>query len=369
MSTIDPGPPPQLIQLILSYLKDGQSTTEFDLRVMPLAQDGSTRRYFRVYSTNKDSFIAVDAHKTGGDPKTLSAPNQNQTFHYLACHLLERGFPVPRILQHSSDFNFYLLCDLGEVTLCSKVLENGHKNKKSTLELYQKALDLLFKLQTEALINFEHSWCYAGSVYDRNLILENELNYFLKAFVKGYLKLTVSPKSESRLQAEFQSLADEALLAPGDFFLYRDFQSKNLMLKDKMLYLIDFQGARSGPFYYDLASLLNDPYTQLLQTQREQLLSYYYKQLCNRYPKSAPDNDTFTFFFHLYSLVRTLQTLGAFAFLTRQGRKHFQSYMAPALENFHHYLARLSSSLKLDTLVELSHRLYEQNLNVKKRSP
>lgn len=358
MSTFALGPPPELIQLILHYLKAGRNTTSgFDLRINPLAQDGSARRYFRVCSTDKDSFIAVDAHETGGNTNTPSAPSQNQTFHYLARHLLEQGFPVPKILHYSSDFNFYLLCDLGEVTLCSKVLGNGHKNENTTLELYQKAIDLLLKLQTEALTDFERSWCYAGSVYDRELIIEGELNYFLKAFIKTYLGLAIDPEPEARLQAEFQALADIALRAPGNFFLYRDFQSKNLMLKDNLLYLIDFQGARSGPFYYDLASLLNDPYTQLLPTQREQLLSYYYKQLCDRYPTSAPDHDTFIFFFHIYSLIRTLQTLGAFAFLTRQGKKHFQSYMAPALKNFYHYLAQLSSSLKLDTLVELSHTI------------
>ncbi len=349
---------PELKNLITAYLQqlraaaqrkkpDPETTAEY--QVTPLSPDGSERLYYRI-SAPRITFIAADA--TGcGEPDKNSGLSQNNSFSLIQQHLNKLNFPVPGYLgDRAADDALYLIEDLGDTTLYDLVKTQGWN--KRTVAYYREALKLLLKLQINAAPGFSPDWAYAGGFYDYELIVNRELNYFLKEFVSNYCRIEISPAVKAKLEAEFEFLAAAALKAPADFFLYRDFQSKNLMLFQDEIFLIDFQGARLGPIYYDLAALINDPYTEMPLNLRQDLQKFYYEQLIVAHPAGThlPDPASFAFNFALFSLIRTLQTLGAFAYLSGRGKIHFTQYIRPALANFTLYLEHLK---KLDNDCEL----------------
>jgi len=341
---------PELKNLVESYLQQVRTDKHFEnqpqnavnkFRITPLSPDGSDRLYFRITAPGITSFIAVDA--TGcGDQDKNSGLSQNNSFRLIHEHLAKLNFPVPQYLSgKTAGDDLYLLEDLGDTTLHNFVTTYGWSRR--TVSLYRRAISLLQRLQIDAATGFNPDWAYAGAFYDYELIVERELNYFLEAFVKNYCRIELSTAAKVDLAEEFKLLADTALQAPADFFLYRDFQSKNLMLFQDKIFLIDFQGARLGPACYDLAALINDPYTEMPLPLRQELQEFYYDQLKLANPAAAIQTapETFAFNFALFSLIRTLQTLGAFGYLTRCGKTHFAQYIRPALTNFSLYLELL----------------------------
>ncbi len=324
-----------------------------EFQIAPLSPDGSDRLYFRITAPGITPFIAVDAADCSEKDKN-SGCSQNNSFRFIQEHLKNLNFPVPKYLTNrSTGDDFYLLEDLGDTTLHNFVRANAWNNH--TVTIYREAISLLLRLQIDAAKNFNPDWAYAGGFYDHELIVKRELNYFLEAFVINYCRIEITPTLRARLAAEFKLIADTALLAPANLFLYRDFQSKNLMLFHDKIFLIDFQGARLGPGYYDLAALINDPYTEMPLLLRQELQAFYYEQLQSINPTdtSWPDPKIFAFNFALFSLIRTLQTLGAFGYLTGCGKYHFAQYIRPALTNFTIYLKQLKNhnlDFKLDTL-------------------
>ncbi|MEA3332384.1 MAG: phosphotransferase [Pseudomonadota bacterium] len=347
--------PDALNNLIFQFLKQRLPSGETpNFQVYPLTPDGSDRLYYRINCPGNEPFIAVDAQ--GTSPKNpLSGISQNQSFILIRNHLANEDFPVPELLAQDLNGDFYLLQDLGDTTLYQTVKTKGWKPQ--TVELYKDTISLLLRVQTIAAEKFDPTWCYAGAYYDQQLIIEHELNYFLKAFVMGHCGKKISPATQPPLQSEFKKIVAAAATTPSNFFLYRDFQSKNLMLKDGRIFLIDFQGTRLGPYYYDLAALINDPYTDIPLPLREELLTDYFDKLAVILKTDAPDRKTFNYFFALFSLIRTLQTLGAFGYLIGCRKNHFKEYIQPALKNLRHYLNKLSSDLDLPALTLLVAKL------------
>ncbi len=329
-------------------------------RVTPLSPDGSARIYYRITAAGISPFIAVDAVGCSEKDKN-SGRSQNNSFRLIQEHLTRLDFPVPQYLSDkSTGDDLYLLEDLGDTTLHNFVRTHGWGER--TITLYRETLSLLLRLQIEAAATFNPNWAYAGGFYDHELIVKRELNYFLEAFVINYCGIEITPATRTELATEFKFLADQALQAPANFFLYRDFQSKNLMLFQDKIVLIDFQGARLGPVYYDLAALINDPYTEIPLTLRQELQDFYFEQLQSVNPTGTtlPDPTTFAYNFALFSLIRTLQTLGAFGYLTRCGKSHFAEYIRPALTNLDLYLEQLqkqSYDCKLGTLNRLNEEI------------
>jgi len=353
---------PKLKKLVESYLKQVQpkkypeklSQNSADtFQTMPLSPDGSDRLYFRISSPGITPCIAVDAAGCSTKDKN-SGLSQNNSFRLIQEHLTKLNFQVPQYLtSKSTGDDLYLLEDLGDTTLYNFVKDHGWNS--CTISLYREAISLLLQLQINAAPAFNPDWAYAGGFYDYELIVKHELNYFLEAFVINYCRVELSTAMRDNLAAEFKLLADSALQAPANFFLYRDFQSKNLMLFQDKIYLIDFQGARLGPGYYDLAALINDPYTEMPLRVRQELQDFYYKQMqiVNPTGITLPDPAAFACKFALFSLIRTLQTLGAFGYLTHCGKNHFAQYIRPALANLTLYLEQLqnhNSDFKLETL-------------------
>ena len=167
--------------------------------------------------------------------------------------------------------------------------------------------------------------CWDTPRYDRRLMLERESLYFARETPMDMLGF---PELSPELLGEFETLATLAARAPADFLLHRDFQSQNLMVHDERIRIVDFQGARFGPLAYDLASLLNDPYAELPEALKEDLLERYLTE-CKRFIKL--DEEQFRQGYNYLALQRNLQVLGAYAFLSRKkGKTSFAAYIVPA---------------------------------------
>ena len=282
----------------------------------PLHGDGSERIFYRV-SDRKASLVLI-----WSPLEDDRFPNENDSYVYMGKYLLEKGIPVPEIYGYSRAEGFTLLEDLGSVHLQDLVLSADER----LVGLYGQAIELLLRIQTEASEDLDTSYCFDGPVYDQPFIIKRELEYFRWSFLEGALEVEIDA---DYLEGDFSLLASRAgKLGSRSFFLHRDFQSRNLMVKGDLLYLIDFQGARLGPPQYDLASLLLDPYVQLSESFQGELLASHSKNLSESTGMSI---DEFMDKFSHVALCRNLQVLGAFAFLTKiKGRSHFAQYIMPA---------------------------------------
>ncbi len=339
--------------LIEDYLnvQDNHSSTSFSASC--LAGDGSDRTYYRIsIHGHHETLIAVEALHGSARFRQISSVKvtENHSFMYIAQHLSKLGFPVPHVLSSNLACSYYLLEDLGTTTLYTLI--NGGNCDSDIRFYYRQALNLLIKIQHKATLTFKTSWCYDGGYYDRKLIISRELEYFLNFFAIPLGNISLSDAERKCLALEFNQLADQALEAPGHYFLYRDYQSKNLMIKDGRIWLIDFQGARLGPPYYDLASLINDPYVSMPFHLRNELLDYYYNHASG--PLSLPPRQQFNHFFALFSLIRCMQVLGAFGFLSdRKKRLHFHSYIPLALTALRQFCADYRIAAAIPTLGQI----------------
>jgi N-acetylmuramate 1-kinase len=290
--------------------------------IMPLTGDGSQRQFFRVRMTGGRSLVAV--FPSGGE---FPERGEARSAWLIGRHLFHKGVPVPQPLAFDQDSGLLLFEDLGDIRLYDLVRQNN----RFGVELegyYRQAVHMLVHMQIEGGRGFDASWCWQTPCYDRQLMLERESGYFLQSLCREFLQLDAPDAS---LQNEFNDIARHAGRAPARFFLHRDFQSRNLMIQEGKVRIIDFQGGRIGPLGYDLASLLIDPYVSLAEEVREFLLEEYLAALRSYIPYDpARFRDEY---FHL-SLQRSLQALGAFAFLgKRRGKSFFLQFIRPALRS------------------------------------
>ncbi len=283
-----------------------------------LQGDGSDRTWYRVTREN-DSLIVVDH-----GPPAESGVCEADSFARIGQHLHDRGIPVPLIFAYHRPSGLIALEDLGDLNM--QRLVQRTVDPEAVLDHYRKVIDLLITLSLEGAKGFEPEFTYQTPRYDRELILERESRYFVEAFLNNYLGLTVDFQT---LESEFETLAKKALEHPYTGLLHRDFQSRNILVKNQNYYFIDFQGARLGPLPYDLASLLIDPYVELSQSLQEGLVKYAMERLADRMPV---DEDEFLNAYKYCAINRNLQILGAFAFLSKvKGKKNFEAYIPPAL--------------------------------------
>jgi aminoglycoside/choline kinase family phosphotransferase len=191
-------------------------------------------------------------------------------------------------------------------------------------------------MQVRSFADFKTDWCWDSPKYDQKIMLERESGYFLQALCSDMLKI---PVDRQPVEREFEDLADLAGQAEANFFLHRDFQSRNIMIKQGKAHFIDYQAGRLGPLGYDLASLLVDPYAALPAGMQDGLVACYLDELTQLVPY---DKEQFKKEYLVLSLQRNLQILGAFAFLShRRGKPFFQQYIKPALHSLQTNLARV----------------------------
>ncbi len=321
-----------------------------DIRLQPvdcehLKGDGSDRKWYRLKMGQK-SMILVD-HGI----KKSDRINEVDAFVNIGRHLFDRGLPVPQIYEADTFAGYVFLEDMGILDLQTAVQQTAPIDK--VVGLYQRVIDLLTEFSASGVAQFDTAWCYQTPRYSQAMILEKECRYFVDAFLNTYLGLKIR---FTDFKKEFEFLAENALKHSVQGLMHRDFQSRNIMIKNNQIYFIDFQAARIGPIQYDLASLLIDPYVDLPQVIQTQLLTYAVQTLQRQLKLSADD---FKRCYRFCSLTRNLQILGAFGHLTRnKGKTHFEQYIPTAVQTLRHNLKNHADN-KLPLLGALADKIIE----------
>lgn len=317
------------IQLQLNELFT-QITGNQSLYLAPLVESGSTRKYFRIAGINA-SFIGVF------NPNT----EENSAFCSFAKSFKSIGLPVPEVLAISKDEKFYLQTDLGEISLfelAKKAFDAGRLSD-SIVAFYKEALNnlILFQLEGDKQIDYTKSWPTA--VFTRKSIID-DLLYFKYYFVKLHPEISCN---ENLLDADFENFADFIASAPSDFFMYRDFQARNIMIHEGKTWFIDFQGGRKGPLQYDLISLLYQVRAQMPEKLRKELIEHYLKGLDKRL---NPEEIQFRKHLPAFIFLRLLQVMGAYGFRgIIQKKQHF-------LESIPYSLFELEQQMALNPFIE-----------------
>jgi len=313
-----------LEQFVKSYIDDTfLDNKEFQWTRLP--GDGSTRIFYRLSNT-QGTFIVM-----ANPPVEGNAEKENISYLKIGKHLYGKGVPVACFYRYDLDHGWFIMEDLGQEHL-QEVAISSH----DCTGIYKRVIELLIKMQLEGREDFDPEWCYQTERYDRSVMERFESGYFLTYFLKGLLGLG---HDLSGLQRSFEHLANRASLADSSFFLHRDFQSRNLIIKGDKIGVVDWQGGRLGPLQYDLASLLIDPYVGLKADHRMVLYDYYLKLLEKRLPGVS---GSFTSHYPYLAIQRNLQILGAFSFLSKiQGKNRFLAYVSPALRSLRGLLEQL----------------------------
>ncbi len=296
---------------------------------------GSGRQIIRL-SAGKHSAIGV----------LYGVREENAAFLAFSRHFRRHGLPVPEIYGEDLDQGAYLEEDLGDQTLFDLLSRNrnGEIIAEPVIQIYHRVVAELPRFQIEAGRDLDYSVCYPRGSFDRQSI-NWDLNYFKYYF----LRLAAIPFNEQALEDDFGRLTDSLLEAPSDYFLYRDFQSRNILLPGARPYFVDYQGGRKGALQYDAASLLFDAKADLPPNLRQQLLDAYLDALGNHIHF---DRSAFLHHYYAFVYVRIMQALGAYGFRGFYERKpHFLQSVPYALKNLRWLLHNVELPVKLPTLL------------------
>ena len=272
---------------------------------------------------------------------------ENVAFLEFSRHFRKHGLPVPEIYGEDLAQGAYLEEDLGHTTLFDLLSANRHGEQigRPVIEAYQTAIAVLPRFQVVAGRDLNYKVCYPRASFDRQSIAW-DLNYFKYYF----LRLAGIPFNEQELEQDFARFTKLLLAAPHEYFLYRDFQSRNIMLRGGEPWFVDYQGGRKGALQYDPASLLFDGKADLPPALRQQLLDYYLEALAGLIPV---DREAFLQYYYAYVYVRILQALGTYGFRGFYERKpHFLQSVPYALKNIRWLLHNVELPVALPTLME-----------------
>jgi aminoglycoside/choline kinase family phosphotransferase len=277
---------------------------------------------------------------------------ENIAFLEFSKHFRRHGLPVPEIYAEDLQHGAYLEEDLGDTTLFEFLSKNrtGDSIAPQVVETYRKVVAVLPRFQVDAGRDLNYKVCYPCASFDRQSI-SWDLNYFKYYF----LRLAGIPFSEQALEEDFGRLTEFLLSAEQDYFLYRDFQSRNIMLRDGEPFFVDYQGGRKGALQYDIASLLYDAKADLPPELRQQLLDHYLDNLAKFV---ALDREAFLRHYYAYVYVRIMQALGAYGFRGfYERRAHFLQSVPYALKNLRWLLHNVKLPVALPTLMGAFHSM------------
>jgi aminoglycoside/choline kinase family phosphotransferase len=312
-------------------------------RVQPLQGElgGSGRKIIRLVS-GELSAIGI----------LYGVREENVAFLEFSRHFRRYGLPVPEIYGEDLNQGAYLEEDLGDTTLFEFLSQHraGEKIALEVVEAYRRVVAVLPRFQVEAGRDLNYKVCYPRECFDRQSIAW-DLNYFKYYF----LRLAGVPFNEQALEVDFGRLTKFLLSAPRDYFLYRDFQSRNIMLRDGQPFFVDYQGGRKGALQYDIASLLYDAKADLPPQLRLQLLDHYLEALAGFIEVA---HDAFLQHYYAYVYVRIMQALGAYGFRGFYERKaHFLQSVPYALKNLRWLLHNVELPIALPTLMDAFRRM------------
>ena len=312
-------------------------------RVQPLQGQlgGSGRRIIRL-SRGKASAIGI----------LYDVREENEAFLEFSRHFRRHGLPVPEIYAEDLDHGAYLEEDLGDVSLFQflSVHRKGEEIAPPVVEAYRRVIATLPRFQVEAARDLNYKICYPRASFDRQSIAW-DLNYFKYYF----LRLAGIPFSEQKLEDDFDHLTEFLLSADREYFLYRDFQSRNIMLRGEQPFFLDYQGGRKGALQYDVASLLFDAKADLPPALRQQLLDHYLDTLAKF---TDVKREAFLHHYYAYVYIRIMQALGAYGFRGFYERKaHFLQSVPYALKNLRWLLHNVTLPIALPTLLDAFHSM------------
>lgn len=271
---------------------------------------------------------------------------ENVAFIEFSRHFRRHSLPVPEIYAEDLKQGAYLEEDLGDLTLFDFLSQNRDNQGigPAVIEAYRKTVAVLPRFQVEAGRDLNYKVAYPRGSFDRQSIAW-DLNYFKYYF----LRLAGIPFNEQALEDDFGRLTRFLLTADRDYFLYRDFQSRNVMLREAQPYFVDYQGGRKGALQYDIASILYDAKADLTPEIRQQLLEHYLETLANFIPL---DREQFMRYYYAYVYVRLMQALGAYGFRGFYERKtHFLQSVPYALKNLRWLLHNVQLPIALPALI------------------
>lgn len=304
---------------ISTYISEFTGSECKQLESLPVS--GSDRRYFRFHYQNNSYIIAYNDNI-----------QENRSYFTLSKAIEKIDIPVPEIHHISSDEKAYVLKDLGDTSLLNYLQQNRVDGNISeqVISIYKQVIRDLLKMQFLVPKHFDFKHAFLYKKFDSQVILR-DLNYFKQHFVD----LFNVPYDEDQLNNDFQYFVGEIAKMDNTYFLYRDFQSRNIMLVGETPYYIDFQGGMEGPLHYDLVSLIYQAKAQLSDELRQYLIDYYV-QKHNCFKKVSYDK--FTMELERFVVLRMLQTLGAYGRRgVKENKPHFMESLQLGIQNISNY--------------------------------
>jgi aminoglycoside/choline kinase family phosphotransferase len=292
----------------------GSDSHTFEL----ITPHGSSREYTRIHSDSIEKVIG-----TYGENE-----KENIAFIKLSKHLKDKGVPAPSVFIHSDDYLTYLQEDLGGEDLFSLI--KNSTDEKGIEELLKKSIDLLVKFQWEGGVGWDYKDSYPFPAFD-----ESEIDKDVARFKEKFLNTLQIDYSEKEFQKEINTLKNLVLEIPESLYqlIHRDFQPRNILIKNDILYVIDFQSARKGPVHYDIASLLFESKIKYPKEIRENVLNYYIQKA------EIKGQELFLKHFYVLALFRTIHALGVYGMLgLEQKKQFFLESILPTLSNLEEIL-------------------------------
>lgn len=302
--------------------------------IKELPSSGSNRIYFRVFFIDNSKSILASFN---------ADTNENIAHYSFSLHFRSKGFNVPEIFAKDKSYRYFLLEDLGDLTLFDLIKD---LEKDELILKYKDVLDHLLKFQIEGIKGLDLDVAYPVQEFAFDNIMW-DLNYFKYYFIKTHPIVF----NELQLENDFKTFANFLLSGNSDFFLYRDFQSRNIMMKNDEPWFIDFQGGRKGPLAYDLVSLLFQAKANLSDEVKHELLKYYLDSLSEisvEYATEVKRN------FYAFVYFRTMQVMGAYGFRGKVERKgHFLQSIPFAIKSLKNLLNNKIIDIHIPELINV----------------
>ena len=319
----------QIVEAIEQQYQQWCGQKADDVTMLP--QSGSDRMYFRIQAGDQ-TFIAT---------YNLNV-KENQAFVAFSEHFKSKGLPVPEVFCVNDDYTLYIQQDLGNTSLLNVLESEGHT--PHVYSLFEKSLTALAALQIQGNNGFDYNLCLTAKEFGKQAFM-SDLLYF-KYYFLDTLKL---PYDKQALLDEFELISSYLTNVQYKFFMFRDFQSRNIIVQNDEVFFIDYQGGMKGALQYDAASLLWQAKAQLSDEWKNNLLEHYITQV-EKQLQQPIDKDLFKRQYNGYVLIRLLQVLGAYGFRGLFERKaHFLSSIPLALQNLRYFVSE--TRIGLDTPV------------------
>lgn len=298
-------------------------------RIEKLPQSGSDRTYFRIYTENE---TYIGTHNLN--------IKENNTFINFSRHFKSKELPVPEIYAVNEDATIYIQEDLGTVSLLNNLEQHGHGDY--VYNLFKKSLQQLARIQIIGHEGLNYNWCLTAKEFGKQAIL-SDLLYF-KYYFLDTLRL---PYDKQAMLDDFEALSAYLTKTEYKYFMFRDFQSRNIIVNNEEVFFIDYQGGMQGALQYDVASLLWQAKAELSDEWKTKLLNDYIDEIDSLLQKSI-DRNIFISQYNGYVLIRLLQVLGAYGFRGLFERKaHFLASIPLALRNMKWFVENKRVGLSL----------------------